>query len=131
MSKPVLLCIDDELGGLEVRKMVLESAGYSVFTAGGGKVGLEIFASQRVDLVILDYAMPEMNGYDVAVEMKRISPEIPILMYSAYSLSPQEVLRLVDAYATKGESPARMLELVDTLLKKTTQYSTIRNRELP
>ncbi len=37
MSKPVLLCIDDELGGLEVRKMVLESAGYSVFTAGNGK----------------------------------------------------------------------------------------------
>ena len=86
MSKPVLLCIDDELGGLEVRKMVLESAGYSVLTAGSGKAGLEIFASQRVDLVILDYAMPEMNGYDVAVEMKRISPGTPILMLPHISL---------------------------------------------
>ena len=57
---------------------------YSVLTAGDGKAGLEIFTSQRVDLVILDYAMPEMNGYDVAVEMRRISPGIPILMLSAY-----------------------------------------------
>lgn len=46
MPKPVLLCIDDELGGLEVRKMVLESAGYAVLTAGSGKAGLEIFISQ-------------------------------------------------------------------------------------
>lgn len=121
MSKPVLLCIDDELGGLEVRKMVLESAGYSVFTAGNGKAGLEVFVSQRVDLVILDYAMPEMNGYDVAVEMKRISPGIPILMFSAYFPVPEEVLNLVDAYATKGESPVQMLELVDALLKKATE----------
>ena len=84
MSKPVLLCIDDEPGGLEVRKMVLESAGYSVLTAGSGKAGLEIFTSQGVDLVILDYAMPEMSGYEVAVELKRTSPGTPILMLSAY-----------------------------------------------
>ncbi len=118
MHKAVLLCIDDELGGLEVRKMVLESAGYSVLTAGSGKAGLEIFTSQALDLVILDYAMPEMNGYDVAVEMKRIRPGIPILMLSAYFPVPDEVLRVVDAYATKGESPVRLFELVRTLLLK-------------
>ena len=90
MSKSVLLCIDDELGGLEVRKMVLESAGYAVLTAGSGKAGLEIFTSQRVDLVILDYAMPEMSGYEVAVELKRTSPGTPILMLSAYFPVPPE-----------------------------------------
>lgn len=119
MHKAVLLCIDDELGGLEVRKMVLESAGYPVLTAGSGKAGLEIFTSQRVDLVILDYAMPEMNGYDVAVEMKRIRPGIPILMLSAYFPVPDEVLQVVDAYATKGESPVQLFELVRTLLNNT------------
>jgi CheY-like chemotaxis protein len=116
MSKPVILCIDDELAGLEVRKMVLESAGYSVLTAESGKTGLEIFASRHVDLVVLDYAMPETNGYDVALEMKRISPAIPILMLSAYFPVPQEVLRVVDAYATKGESPVQLFELVRSLL---------------
>ena len=116
MSKPVLLCIDDELNGLELRKMVLESAGYSVLTAGNGITGLEIFASQRVDLVILDYAMPDMNGYDVALKMRRISPAIPILMLSAYFPVPQEVLQTVDAYATKGESPVQLFELVRALI---------------
>jgi CheY-like chemotaxis protein len=123
MSKPVLLCIDDELGGLEVRKMVLESAGYSVFIARDGKAGLEIFTSQRVDLVILDYAMPEMSGYDVAVEMRRINPGIPILMLSAYFPVPQEVLRVVDSYATKGESPLLLLEVVGVLLEKALTYT--------
>jgi CheY-like chemotaxis protein len=118
MSKPVLLCIDDELGGLEVRKLVLESAGYSVFIAGDGKAALEIFVSQHVDLVVLDYAMPEMNGYQVAVEIKRLSPKTPILMLSAYFPVPQEVLQVVDAYATKGESPVQLFEQVHALLKK-------------
>jgi len=116
MLNPVLLCIDDEADGLEVRKMVLESAGYSVLTAGGGKSGLEIFIAECVDLVVLDYAMPEMNGFDVAVEMKRIRPGIPILMLSAYFPVPPEVLQVVDAYATKGESPVRLFELVRALL---------------
>ncbi len=122
MSKPVLLCIDDELGGLEVRKMVLESAGYSVLTAGSGKAGLEIFSSQCIDLVILDYAMPEMNGYDVAIEIRRISPGTPILMLSAYFPVPQEVLRVVDGYATKGESPLQLFEQVGVLLKKALKH---------
>lgn len=116
IPKPVLLCIDDELNGLELRKMVLESAGYSVLTAGNGKTGLEIFASQRVDLVILDYAMPDMDGYDVALKMRRISPAIPILMLSAYFPVPQEVLQAVDAYATKGESPVQLFDLVRALI---------------
>lgn len=116
MSKPVLLCIDDELNGLEVRKMVLESAGYSVLTAGDGTTGLEIFASQHVDLVVLDYAMPEMNGYDVAVEMKRISPGIPILMLSAYFPLPADALRVVDTYVTKGDSPVQLFEQVRALI---------------
>jgi CheY-like chemotaxis protein len=118
MSKAVLLCIDDELNGLEVRKMVLQSAGYLVLTAGGGKAGLEILTTHPVDLVILDYAMPEMNGYDVAVEMRRISPGIPILMLSAYFPVPPEVLDVVDAYATKGDSPIQLFELVGALLEK-------------
>src|SRR6266568_2118788 len=73
VSESVLLCIDDEVNGLAVRKMVLENEGYRVLTAESGKAGLEIFVLQRVDLVILDYAMPGMNGDQVAIELKRIN----------------------------------------------------------
>lgn len=74
--------------------MVLESAGYSVITVGDGKADLEIFSSQYVNLVVLDYAMPEMTGCDVAVEMRRIRPEMPILMLSAYFPVPQITRRV-------------------------------------
>jgi CheY-like chemotaxis protein len=126
MSKAVLLCIDDEISGLQIRKMVLESAGYTVLTAEGGKAGLEILKAQPVDLVILDYAMPEMSGYTVAIEVRRIYPETPILMLSAYFPVPQEVLKVVDTYATKGGSPLRLFEMVDALLNESLRY---RNKE--
>jgi hypothetical protein len=58
----------------------------------------------------------------VAVEMRRINPEIPILMLSAYFPVPQEVLRVVDSYATKGESPLLLLEEVGVLLKRALRY---------
>ena len=83
---------------------------------GTAKPAWKSSRSQHVDLVILDYAMPDMNGYDVAVAMRRISPAIPILMLSAYFPVPQEVLQTVDAYATKGESPVQLFELVRALI---------------
>ena len=118
MSESVLLCIDDEVNGLAVRKMVLENEGYRVLTAESGKAGLEIFVLQRVDLVILDYAMPGMNGDQVAIELKRINPRVPILMLSAYLPLPSDAIKLVDASVTKGESPRILFEQVRALLDK-------------
>jgi CheY-like chemotaxis protein len=62
----MILCIDDEPVGLRVRKLLLESQGYQVLTATSGREGLELFAAHPVSAVILDYAMPEMNGDQVA-----------------------------------------------------------------
>ena len=117
MSKPVLLCIDDESNGLVVRKMLLESIGYSVFTAENGREGLVIFASHHVDAVILDYLMPEMNGLEVAIEMKRMKPRVPILLLSAYPSLPESTLASVDAFLSKGMPPREFFEQVSALLR--------------
>ena len=70
MSKPVaILCIDDEPKGLAVRKVLLESQGYEVFTATSGRDGLALFAHHRIPAVVLDYDMPEMNGDEVAAAL--------------------------------------------------------------
>ncbi len=111
-----ILCIDDEPKGLTVRKMLLESQGYEVFTATSGREGLAIFARHRVPAVVLDYAMPEMDGAQVAAALKRIDPAVKILLFSAYVNLPKEELRWVDDYATKGDHPKAFLAAVQQLL---------------
>jgi DNA-binding NarL/FixJ family response regulator len=65
---------------------------------------------------VLDYAMPEMNGDVVAAALKRLDPAVKILLYSAYVDLPQEVLRWVDAYCTKGDHPRAFFAAVQQLL---------------
>jgi CheY-like chemotaxis protein len=115
-NRKVILCVDDEAMGLSVRKMLLESRGYRVLTAGSGPDALVLFSSEDVDLVLLDYLMPGMNGDVVARKMKDLRPDLPIIMFSAYVDLPSETLALVDKSVTKGESPTVLLEAIAELL---------------
>lgn len=114
----MILCIDDEELGLRVRTIVLERAGYQVAAALDGLRGLNIFVNQSVDLVVLDYFMPEMHGGQVAVEMRRLRPEIPIILLSAYLNLPPEITRTVDCTILKGDGPEVLLGKVRELLSE-------------
>ena len=113
----LVLCIDDELVGLQVRKILLERAGYRVLTASDGPSGLELFCSMPVEAVVLDYAMPGMDGGQVAVRMRQSKPRVPILLLSAYIGLPAEVTSMVDLYMTKGEGAPVLLEKLSSLLQ--------------
>jgi CheY-like chemotaxis protein len=112
-----ILCIDDEELGLTVRKMILESEGFEVSTASDGLVGLQLFSSAQFDLVLLDHSMPGMNGGEIAREIRRIRPATPILLLSAYVTLPDDDVKLVDAYVTKGESTETLLAIIRQLLQ--------------
>lgn len=111
-----ILCIDDEPIGLRVRKLLLETRGYEVLTATSGREGLELFAAHPVSAVVLDYAMPEMNGDEVAAALKRIDPGVKILLFSAYVQFPDDVMRHVDGFAVKGEHPDALFTALKKLL---------------
>src|SRR5215475_10458362 len=115
-NNAVILCVDDEAVGLTVRKMTLESQGYRVFTAENGPDGLAIFSGESIDVVVLDYKMPGMNGDVVAKRMKQLRPLVPILLLSAYVDLPNETLAFVDRYLTKGEGALAMLGAIAELL---------------
>jgi CheY-like chemotaxis protein len=115
----LVLCVDDELVGLQVRKILLERAGYQVLTALDGPTGLEIFRVEPVEVVVLDYSMPGMHGGEVAAGMRQAKPKVPILLLSAYVDLSVEVTSLVDLYMTKGEGAPALLEKLDSLLKPT------------
>jgi CheY-like chemotaxis protein len=112
------LCIDDEDLGLEIRKMVLEREGFSVLTAKDGVSGLSLFdTEQQIDAVVVDYAMPGMDGGQVAAILRKRKPHIPILMLSAYVALPEEVMRVVSISATKGDGAFTLVEKLKELLQ--------------
>jgi len=113
----LILCVDDELIGLRVRKVLLERAGYRVLTAMDGASGLRLFESEPVEAVVLDYSMPGMHGGEVAGRMRQIKPSIPILLLSAYLGLPADVTSLVNLYMTKGEGAPVLLRKLETLLQ--------------
>ena len=113
----LVLCVDDEQVGLKIRKILLERAGYRVLTAPDGPSALAVFSAEPVEVVVLDYSMPGMHGGEVAVRMRQIKPQVPILLLSAYMGLSSEVTSLVDLYMTKGEGPPVLLEKLGSLLQ--------------
>ncbi len=112
-----MLCVDDEVVGLQVRKLILERSGYTVLTALDGPSGLTIFQENPVDAVVLDYSMPGMHGGEVAARMRQAKPEVPILLLSAYMGLPAEVTDLVNVYMTKGEGAPVLLQKLGSLFQ--------------
>jgi CheY-like chemotaxis protein len=116
MNRPSILCVDDYETSLAGWCLYLENEGYSVTTARTAQEGLERFAVSPVDLVLLDYAMPESNGGDVAATMKRIKPDVRILMFSGMPEVPEKARLQVDAFLQKGQSPTVVLDKIRELL---------------
>lgn len=113
-----VLCIDDEQTALQLRQTVLESAGYKVLTAKSGALGIQAFKAAPVSAVILDYWMADMNGMQVARELRKLNPAVPIIILSAYGELLDESLGIADIWIRKGEEdPQYLLARLQELLK--------------
>jgi CheY-like chemotaxis protein len=111
-----ILCIDDHEPSLAGWCLYLQNAGYSVETACNGQRGLELFATQAVDLVLLDYAMPVIDGEQVASIMRRIKPDVRIVMLSGVANIPEGVSCHVNVSIQKKERPIVVLQAIERLL---------------
>lgn len=103
-----VLCIDDDVENTELRRQLLESLGFRVLIAHNGRDGLDSIAREGPDLVLLDYAMPEMDGGQVAEQARKLRPKLRIVMLSAHLEVPGEALRHVDCLVAKGEPLERL-----------------------
>jgi CheY-like chemotaxis protein len=108
----IILCIDDDDGMLGYQRALLERHGFAVLTATSARQGSQIAAACGIAVVIVDYHMPEMNGHEVATEIKRLRPQIPIVMVSSDDEIPEHALKVVDAFVTKNEAPSRLLPVI-------------------
>jgi CheY-like chemotaxis protein len=108
----VVLCIDDNRDVLECERAFLESFGYTVLTAPSGGEGLELASTHSIDVVILDYFMPAMNGREVAIELRRLRPLAPIILLTEGLAVPEQALSLVDALIAKDRLASHLLPTI-------------------
>ena len=118
-NTPVILCVDDDATGLRFRQLILEAKGYKVLLATSSQQGMEIFQSNSVDLVITDHLIGRSMGTAMAAALKRLRPDIPIILLSGSS-NPPDGVECADIYVCKSEGPEILLQRVAALLERRT-----------
>jgi len=122
--KKVILCVDDNEQDLSVLKFMLATNGYRVVSALNAQEAIGIFAINQVDLVLADFAMPQMNGNQLVDRLKRMAPHVPMIllgdpqrmgseMHAADALvpkrnySPQELLERIKLMSARKRGPRK------------------------
>src|SRR5271169_1355555 len=96
---------------LGYEKLLLETSGYAVVTAASAQQALRLVTMCKCDTVLVDYEMPGMTGYEIAVEIRRVRPELMLILLSGSEV-PTHALTVVDAFVPKLEARRRLLPMV-------------------
>lgn len=127
MKRRTLLVAEDDPAiriGLEDS---LESEGYAVVSVTNGRDALIHFKQGGMDMVLLDVMMPELSGYDVCREIRRMDPRIPIIMLTAKGEEIDKVVGLelgADDYITKPFGVRELLARIAALFRRTSRQDS-------
>ena len=116
MSRRILI-VEDQEDNRRILRDLLTSAGYELIEATNGQEGVDLAASERPDLILMDIQLPVLDGYEAT---RRIKAEpalrtIPIIAVTSYALSGDDVKAFeagCDSYVTKPFSPRALLAKV-------------------
>lgn len=116
MAKKIL-AVDDERHIVRLVQINLMKEGYEVVTANNGREALEMIASEKPDLVVMDVMMPEMDGFEALEKMKAdpATADIPIIMLTAKAQDADVFSgwqKGADLYLTKPFNPTELLTFV-------------------
>jgi DNA-binding response OmpR family regulator len=111
----VILCVDDDHTALAVRRLLLSIKGYAVVTATSADAALRVFNCNHVDLVITDHLLPDGTGAHVTYQMKRLRPEVPIVLLTAWPNVPPGYEH-ADRLLSKCMAPEEFLAEIASLL---------------
>jgi DNA-binding response OmpR family regulator len=92
-------------------------AGYAVLTASDVDLAMQLFTTYAVDIVMSDHLLQGKTGIELATEMKRLKPRIPIVIMSGVVQEP-EGMEHSDLFMVKGEAPAVWLKKISDLLQQ-------------
>lgn len=114
-GKPLILCIDDDEIQLHLRKQILENDGFLVVNASNAPDAIQTLRETPVSLVLSDHMLRGITGTQLAGELKKIKPEVPVVLYSGNS---PESLANVDCFIAKSEPVPRFLTMVHDLVNR-------------
>lgn len=132
MANNKVLIADDDINISELIKVYFEKDGFSTVTARNGKEAVELFKSEAPSIVILDVMMPEMDGWQVCREIRRVS-NIPIIMLTAKGETFDKVLGLelgADDYMVKPFDPKELIARVKAVLRRSDTKEVSAEKEL-
>ena len=114
------LVVDDVADVTEMLAVVLTHAGYSVVTAASAPAALKAARERQFDVIISDIGMPEMNGYQLAREMRQLPgyetvPMVAVTGYSMFDDKERSTKAGFNAHMTKPIDPRALLELIEQL----------------
>lgn len=115
-----ILIADDEVYMLKILKAYFEKEGFNVFLAEDGEAALDLFYSNKIDMAVLDWMMPKMNGIELCKLIKEKS-NAKVLMLTAKSENEDELMALnigADEYIRKPFDPRILIIRAKKLLKK-------------
>ena len=113
--RPLILCVEDNPTYLVLRKKVLEREGYEVIGVTTTDEALKAIHEFPVCAIIADHMLQGTTGAELAREMKKIKPDVPIILFSG--TVPQS-LNAVDVYVNKGEPTAKFLGIVRAVVQR-------------
>ncbi|QSB15203.1 response regulator transcription factor [Natronosporangium hydrolyticum] len=118
-----LLLVEDDPGVAEMLQLLLTRAGHDVTHRADGRSGLRTAYDQRPDLVILDLALPELDGWQLLTRLREVS-DVPVMVLSAVDQEAEKVRGLragADDYLTKPFGRQELLARIEALLRRATR----------
>jgi len=116
-----ILLVDDNVNGSTARKTVLEELGHKINVASSGADALEQFSQHKYDLVVTDYRMPRMDGLELFVRLRKLAPDIPIVLISGFvdALGLNEATSGADSVIQKSANEVNhLVRAVNRLLRR-------------
>jgi DNA-binding NtrC family response regulator len=124
-----ILVVDDDHHVLEVIDARLTSAGFEVHRAEGGAQALQILGTQRVDVMVSDVKMPEMGGMQLLTEARRMHPQLPVILLTAYGTIPDAVEAVKSGAVDYLTKPFDGQELIRKLKRIQVSVSALNEKE--
>ena len=126
MTDVDILLVEDEPSLRLVTRLACESAGFRVREAPNGAEALALFRAARPDLVLLDLMLPDMDGYDVCRELRRLDQTLPVIMVTARGEEVDKVIGLelgADDYLTRPYGTRELIARIRAQLRKSRLFS--------
>ncbi|MBN1159450.1 MAG: response regulator [Bacteroidales bacterium] len=121
----VLLIVEDEDHNYTYIHEILKRTGVSMIRAETGIEAIALFRENKIDMVLMDIKLPDVDGYIATREIKKLRPDIPVIAQTAYAMVQEREKCLqagCDNYISKPFDPDKLIRIVERYIRNDTSF---------